>query len=43
MAYCVLIGSQKKTCNPRTGSLPNAMNKATPINTVTASASSGEP
>ncbi len=43
IAYCVLIGSQKNTCRPRTGSLPRAANSRTPISTVKASASSGEP
>ena len=42
-AYCDLIGSQKNTCKPRTGSLPSAMNRAMPMSTVTANASSGEP
>ncbi|OQC07814.1 MAG: hypothetical protein BWX79_01808 [Alphaproteobacteria bacterium ADurb.Bin100] len=42
-AYGVLTGSQKKTCRPLTGSLPSAMNRATPISTVMTSASSGEP
>jgi len=42
-AYGDLIGSQKNTCKPRTGSLPSATNSATPISTVISSASSGEP
>jgi hypothetical protein len=42
-AYCERSGSQKNTCRPRTGSLPNTANKATPISTVMHSASNGEP
>ena len=42
-AYCDLMGSQKNTCKPLTGSLPSAMNKITPMTMVNASASIGEP
>src|SRR5438477_8557980 len=37
-----LTGSHRNTSSPRTGSLPNAANSATPMTTVSASASSGE-
>ena len=41
-AYGDLIGSQKKTCRPLTGSLPSAMNSPTPITTVISSARTGD-
>jgi hypothetical protein len=41
-AYRLFTGSTKKTCRPRSGSLPSSTNSTTPITTVSASASSGE-
>ena len=41
-AYGVLIGSQKKTCKPRTGSLPSALNNNTPMTMVMSTAKIGE-
>ncbi len=41
-AYTLLMGSQKNTCKPRTGSLPSALNKAMPISTVISKARIGE-
>src|SRR3954470_2547712 len=41
-AYRLFTGSTKKTCSPRTGSLPSSRKRTTPMTTVTASASSGD-